>query len=99
MTGNLHEGLCMYVCTCMIISRSVLLRMRMRQTRVLEKIKTRIFYQVFFIYPTECTTRLFYIKTYIEIYIGMLPHVSVNKPSSGSLLPCFAKVTIIKIVS
>jgi len=29
----------------------------------------------------------------------MLLHVSVNKPSSGSLLPCFATVMIIKIVS
>jgi len=29
----------------------------------------------------------------------MLLHVQVNKPSSGSLLPCFAKVMIIKIVS
>jgi len=29
----------------------------------------------------------------------MLLHVSVNKPSSGSLLPCFAEVMIIKIVS
>jgi hypothetical protein len=27
----------------------------------------------------------------------MLLRVSVNKPSSGSLLPCFAKVMIIKI--
>jgi len=38
-------------------------------------------------------------KTYIKIYIKMLVHVSVNKASSGSLLPCFAKVMIIKIVS
>jgi len=29
----------------------------------------------------------------------MLLHVSVNKPSSGSLLPCFAKVMNIKMVS
>jgi len=29
----------------------------------------------------------------------LLLYVSVNKPSSGSLLPCFAKVMIIKIVS
>jgi hypothetical protein len=50
----------------------------------------------FFIYPTECTTRLFSIKTYIIIYIKVLLHVSVNKPSSGSLLPCFAKVMIIE---
>jgi len=28
----------------------------------------------------------------------MLLHVLVNKPSSGSLLLCFAKVMIIKIV-
>jgi hypothetical protein len=56
-------------------------------------------YQVFFIYPTECTTKLFYIKTYITIYIKILLHVSVTKPSSGSLLPCFAKVIIIKIIS
>ena len=28
----------------------------------------------------------------------MLLHVLVNKPSSGSLLPCFAKVMFIKIV-
>jgi hypothetical protein len=27
----------------------------------------------------------------------MLLHVSVNKPSFGSLLPCFTKVMIIKI--
>jgi hypothetical protein len=32
-------------------------------------------------------------------YIKMLLHVSVNEPSSGSVLPCFAKVMIIKIVS
>jgi hypothetical protein len=50
-------------------------------------------------YPTECTTRLFYIKTYIKIYIKKLLHVSVNKPSSGSLLLCFAEVMIIKTVS
>ena len=32
-----------------------------------------------FIYPTECTTRLFWknVKTYIKIYIKMLLHVSV----------------------
>jgi len=36
---------------------------------------------------------------YIMIMMMMLLHVSVNKPSSGSLLPCFAKVMIIiKIV-
>jgi len=29
----------------------------------------------------------------------MLLHVSVNKPSSGSLLQCFAKVMFIKIAS
>ena len=29
----------------------------------------------------------------------MLLHVLVNKPTSGSLLLCFAKVMIIKIVS
>ena len=28
---------------------------------------------------------------YIKIYIKMLLRVSVNKPSSGSLLLCFAK--------
>jgi len=39
------------------------------------------------------------LKTYIKIYIKMLLHVLVNKPSLGSLLPCFAKVVIIKIVS
>jgi len=49
-----------------------------------------------FIYPTECTTRL---KFTLQFYIKMLLHVSVNKPSSGSLLLCFAKVLIIKIVS
>ena len=48
-----------------------------------------------FLLSSECTTRLFNIK----IYIKMLLHVSVNKPSSGSLLLCFAKVIIIKIVS
>ena len=32
----------------------------------------------------------------IKTYIKMLLHVSVNKPSSGSLLPCYAKVMIIK---
>jgi len=53
----------------------------------------------FFIYPTECTTRLFYIKAYIKIYIKMILHVSVNKSSSGSLLLCFAKVMVIKTVS
>ena len=52
-------------------------------------------YETFSFYPTECTTWLFYIKTYIKIYTKMLLHVSVNKPSSGSLLPCFAKVMII----
>ena len=78
-----------------------------------------------FIYPTECTTRLFYINSLnaelnpichllalsgacpilhisrirVKTYIKMLLHVSVNKPSSRSLLPCFAKVMIIKIVS
>jgi hypothetical protein len=35
----------------------------------------------------------------IKIYIKMLLHVSVNKPSSESLLLCFAKVMIIKIIS
>jgi len=34
-----------------------------------------------------------------NFYIKMLLHVSVIKPSSGSLLPCFAKVMIIKIIS
>jgi hypothetical protein len=34
----------------------------------------------------------------IETYIKMFLHVLVNKPSSGSLPPCFAKVMIIKIV-
>ena len=33
------------------------------------------------------------------MYTKMLLHVSVNKPSSGGLLPCFAKVMIIKIFS
>jgi len=43
-----------------------------------------------FIYPTECTTRVFYknVKTYIKMFL----HVSVTWPSSGSLLLCFAKV-------
>jgi hypothetical protein len=49
-----------------------------------------------FIYPTECTTRL---KFTLKFYLKMLLHVSVNKPSSGSLLPYFAKVMYIKIVS
>jgi len=40
-----------------------------------------------------------YIKTYIKIYIKMLLHVLINKPSSGSLLPCFVKVMIIRIVN
>jgi len=35
------------------------------------------------------------LKLTLKIYIKMLLHVSVNKPSSGSLLPCFAKVMII----
>jgi len=39
------------------------------------------------------------IKIYIKFYIKMLLHVLVNKPSSGSLLLCFAKVTFITIVS
>jgi len=34
----------------------------------------------------------------MKIYIKMLLHVSINKPSSGSLLPCFDKVMIIKTV-
>jgi len=38
------------------------------------------------------------LKLHIKIYIKMPLHVSVNKPSSGSLLQCFAKVMIIKIV-
>jgi hypothetical protein len=50
-------------------------------------------------HPTEGTTRLFYIKTYIKIYTKVFLHVSVNKPSSGSLPLCFAKVMVIKIVS
>jgi len=33
----------------------------------------------------------------VKIYIKILLHVSVNKPSSGSLLPSFAKVRIIQI--
>jgi len=49
-----------------------------------------------FICPTECTTRL---KFTLKFYIKMLLHVSVNKPSSGSLLLCFAKVMFIKIVN
>jgi len=49
-----------------------------------------------FIYPTECTTRL---KFTLKFYIKMLLHVSVNKPLSGSLLLCFAKVMFIKITS
>jgi len=35
----------------------------------------------------------------IKIYIKMLLPVSVNKPSSGILLLCYAKVMCIKIVS
>jgi hypothetical protein len=50
-------------------------------------------------YLTQCTTRLFEIKTYIKICSKIFLHVLVNKPSSGSLLSCFAKVMIIKIVS
>jgi len=53
-------------------------------------------YNKSFIYPTECTTRL---KFTSKFYIKILLHVSVNKPSSGSLLLCFAKVMFIKIVS
>jgi hypothetical protein len=34
-----------------------------------------------------------------KIYVKMFLHVSVNKPSSGTLLLCFAKVMFIKIVS
>jgi hypothetical protein len=33
-----------------------------------------------------------------RIRVKMLLHVSVNKPSSWSLLPCFAKVMVIKII-
>jgi hypothetical protein len=49
-----------------------------------------------FIYPTECTTRL---KFTLKFYIKTLLRVSVNKPSSGGLLLCFAKVMFMKIVS
>jgi hypothetical protein len=37
-------------------------------------------------------------KTYIKIHTKMVLHISVNKPSSGSLLPCYAKVTVIEII-
>jgi hypothetical protein len=37
------------------------------------------------------------LKLNIKIFIKMLLHISVNKRSSGSLLPCFAKVMISKI--
>jgi len=55
----------------------------------------------FFIYPTECTTRMFYknVKAYIKMYIKMLLHISVTQPSSGSLLLFFAKVIIIETIS
>jgi len=35
----------------------------------------------------------------MKIYIKTLLHISVTQPSSGSLLLCFAKVIIIKIVT
>jgi len=38
------------------------------------------------------------LKLTLKFYIKMLLHVLGNKPSSGSLLLCFAKVLVIKIV-
>jgi len=39
------------------------------------------------------------IKTYIEIYIKMLLHVSVYTHHQGAYSLCFAKVIIIRIVN
>jgi len=46
---------------------------------VIFSFNVRLYTVASFIYPTECTTRLFYeiIKTYIKLYIKMLLHVSV----------------------
>ena len=44
MTGTLHEELC----TFMITSRSILVRMRMFQTNVVQKIKTHFMFNNFF---------------------------------------------------
>jgi len=56
-------------------------------------------YQVFYFIQLNaqlCYSRL---KLTLKFYNKMLLHFSVNKPSSGSLLLCFVKVMIIKIVS
>jgi len=44
MTGTLREGLC----TFMIKSRRIILRMGMFQTNVVEKIKTHMLHSIFF---------------------------------------------------
>jgi hypothetical protein len=57
--------------------------------------KTKLFGYYPFFYLSNWMHNQF--KTY-KIDIKILLHISVNKPSSGSLLPYFAKVAIIKIV-
>ena len=70
----------LYLAEFFLIIRNVL-------DTIVQVVGKRIHLSGFFIYPTECTSRLFQIKTHIRIYIKMPLHVSVN-PSSGSLLPC-----------
>jgi hypothetical protein len=62
------------------------------------KIKINIYVSVLFI---QLNAQLDYskLKLALKFILKRSLHVSVNKTSSGSLLPCLAKVMIIKIVS